>query len=57
MFMPRKIAGIAIKTMDMSIDAIKVPIVVLDSATHLYCTIEGHLEGFCFKLEDYKKIT
>ena len=42
MFMPLKIEGMAIKTMVMSMDAISMPMVVLESATHLYCTISQH---------------
>jgi hypothetical protein len=34
--MPLKIEGIAISTMVMSIDAMSMPMVVLESATHLY---------------------
>jgi hypothetical protein len=36
MLIPRKMAGSAIKTMVLSIEAIKVPSVVFESATHLY---------------------
>jgi hypothetical protein len=36
MFMPLKIEGMAINTMVMSIEAMSMPMVVLESATHLY---------------------
>jgi hypothetical protein len=33
-------AGNAMRTIDMSMDAIRVPIVVFERATHLYSTIK-----------------
>jgi hypothetical protein len=39
-WMPLKIEGKAIRTIDISIEAIKVPIVVFERATHLYCTMK-----------------
>lgn len=39
MLMPLNIAGIAISTIVASIEAISMPRVVFESATHLYCTI------------------
>jgi hypothetical protein len=44
--MPLKIEGIAINTMVMSIEAMSIPRVVLESATHLYCTINQYLAEF-----------
>jgi hypothetical protein len=43
--MPRKIEGKAIRTIVASMEAIRVPIVVFDNATHLYCTIKSALNG------------
>ena len=56
--MPLKIDGNAMSTMVISIDAISMPSVVFESATHLYCTISEVIrlifggKGFV----DYKKI-
>ncbi len=58
MCMPLKIAGKAIMTIVESIDAISMPNVVFESATHLYWTIKSQIYGVLglTKKEDYKKI-
>jgi hypothetical protein len=45
--MPRKMAGNAMRTMLMSIDAIKTPSVVFESTTHLYSGMNVASEADC----------